>query len=120
MPHKDVENYLSALTSGLKNEQLLAEHYDTLMKLVTYCKANNIRLITILFPAFILDEKHPINIHTEKIADFFREQNIPVIEVSRLVREIPTEDVTVNNTDPHAGKMVQKIIAKEILKQFTH
>jgi len=68
-----------------------------------------------LFP-FLTDLEMSEAMYLNDIVNFFQADNISVINVSQLARNIPVAERIVNMNDTHASRKINHIIAQEILK----
>lgn len=108
------EPYTDFLNQAYRNDVVLSQHKDDLGLFIDYAKNNSIRLIVVIFP-FLYDVGTGDSFHINDIINYFETNNINVIDVSRLTKEIPANQRTVNINDSHASKRVNEIIAREIL-----
>lgn len=109
--------YITYLTKAYQDDAILSKHKKDLELFVNYAKENSIQLIVLVFPFFNDMEKSDA-LYVNDIANFFRMNEINVINVSALSRNIPLNERTVNKNDSHASKKLNKIIAQEILKKM--
>lgn len=116
-PHKDTQNYLDGLSSGIKNKELIKEHLQNCDLIINYCSENHIKLVFIAFPLFIVDEKNPFNTHAKFMLDYVASKSVETINVDSLTKDLKVEEKVVNNFDAHASKLVNKRIADFILKK---
>jgi len=84
---------------------------------VDYSKKYSIQLIVVLFP-FLTDLEMSEAMYLNDIVNFFQADNISVINVSQLARNIPVAERIVNMNDTHASRKINHIIAQEILKKL--
>lgn len=111
--------YITYLTNAYKNDNILSKHKNDLMLFVDYTRENSIQLIVVVFP-FLSDIEMGDSIYVNNIVNFFKSNNVNVINVSSLARDIPLDARTVNKNDSHASKKLNRIIAQEILKKFNY
>jgi hypothetical protein len=109
------EPYTDFLNQAYRNDVILSEHKNNLGLFIDYTRNNSIRLIVIVFP-FLYDVGTSDSFHVNNIINYFESNNINVIDVSRLIKDVPVDQRTVNVNDSHASKRVNEIIAREILK----
>lgn len=109
--------YITYLTKVYKNNVILSQHKDDLKLFVNYARENSIQLIVLVFP-FLNDMAKSDALYVNDIVNFFRMNEISVINVSAIARDIPLHERTVNKNDSHASKKLNKIIAQEILKRL--
>jgi lysophospholipase L1-like esterase len=114
-PRNDSANYWDFLIEAYNSEKTLQDHYGDLNKFVEYANNNNAELIVILFP-FIQDLAASEDLYLTKIRTFFESKDIKVLNVSPLIKDLPLSKTLVNNNDAHASKVVNKLVADEIIK----
>lgn len=96
---------------------MLSEHKNDLRLFVDYARENSIQLIVIVFP-FLADIEMSNSMYVSDIVNFFKANEVCVIDVSSLVKNIPVSERIVNINDGHASKKVNMIVAQEILKKL--
>jgi hypothetical protein len=109
--------YITYLTKAYKNDNILSKHKNDLMLFVDYTRENSIQLIVVVFP-FLADIEMSNSIYVNNIVNFLKSNNVNVINVSSLARDIPLDERTVNKNDSHASKKLNRIIAQGILKKL--
>lgn len=82
-----------------------------------YARENSIQLIVLVFP-FLVDVEMSDSLYVNDIVNFFRTNKVSVINVSQLVKDVPVSERIVNNNDNHPSKLVNRIVAPEILKKL--
>jgi len=120
-PRNYLNSYISSFESALKNNDALNPHLEDLNYIINYCKGNNIKLICVTIPVFILADEHPFNIHTNEVSKYFRDKGVDVVDVYTITKHIDRKNKVVNNTDTHASELVNSIIADSVsryLKQY--
>lgn len=109
--------YITFLTRAYKNDHMLSEHKNDLRLFVDYARENSIQLIVIVFP-FLADIEMSNSMYVSDIVNFFKANEVCVIDVSSVVKDIPVSERIVNINDGHASKIVNMIVAQEILKKL--
>jgi hypothetical protein len=109
--------YINYLTKAYKNDNILSKHKADLRAFADYAGKNSIQLIVVVFP-FLADVEMSDSMYVTDIVRFFKADNISVINVSQLVKDIPVPERIVNKNDTHASKKLNEIVAREILKKL--
>jgi hypothetical protein len=118
LPHSNITiPYVSSLYYAYKNDYILSQHKAELMSFVDYARENSIELIVTVFPYF-LDIEMSDSMYAVDISNFFRANKVSVINVSQLVKNIPVSERIINKNDFHASKLVNRIVAQEILRKL--
>lgn len=115
-PHKDAQSYLDGLENGCKNKDLMKEHLQDCDAMINYCADNNIKLVFIGFPLFVVDDNNIFNKHNKFMLDYFASKSIATVDVNAITKNLTTKQKVVNNFDMHASKLVNKKVAEYILK----
>ena len=82
-----------------------------------YAKENSIQFIVVIFP-FLGDLEMSDVVYGNNVANYFKANNVSIINVSQLVKNVPLEERMVSKRDIHASIKVNKIVAEEILKKL--
>ena len=101
-------------------KDLLAMHLADLDKFISFCNKANIPLIVVSFPALNEGIAFTKMIVNNPIEEYFEKRNITAISVYDLVKDLPSEQRTVNSNDSHPSALVHKIIAAKLLKNITN
>lgn len=115
VPH--LVKLIQGLKHAYKNDYTSAKHKKDLMKFVVYAKENSIQLIVVVFP-FMNGVEISDSFYVNDITGFFQANNVSVVNVSPLVKDIPVSKRIVSGQDAHPSKKVNKIVADEILKKL--
>ncbi len=110
-------SYISYLTKVYKNDNILSKHKDDLGMFISYAKGNAIQLIVVVFP-FLTEVETSDAMYVNDIVKYFNDNKISVINVSRLVKDIPVNERIVNRNDSHPSVKLNKIVAQEILNKL--
>lgn len=114
-PRDYFQPYLHYLQRAYKNKTILNEHKGHLELFINYARQNSINFIVVIFP-FLQDIEMSDAMYVDNIVNLFESHNIPTINVSSLVKDVPVKERIVNVNDAHASVKVNKIVADEILK----
>lgn len=109
--------YVTYLTRAYKDNIILSKHKEDLKLFVDYSGKNSIQLIVVVFP-FLTDLEMSDSMYLDDIVNFFQANNINVINVSQLAKNIPVAERIVNVNDTHASGKLNNIVAQEILKKL--
>jgi len=110
-------SYITYLAKAYKDDNILSKHKDDLKLFVDYSQTNSVQLIVVVFP-FLTDLEMSDSMYLNDIVSFFNANKISVINVSQLAKNIPVTERIVNINDTHASKILNNIIAQEILKKL--
>ena len=111
------DSYNNFLSLAYNNDTILSKHKDDLGLFVNYAKKNSLKLIVVVFPYLHNLEKSDA-LYGNSIVNYFAEKNVSTINVSQLVKDIPISKRIINKNDGHASKIVNKLVAQEILKRL--
>ena len=122
-PQKLFDKYLENINDNpillYLQKEPLNRHLSDLMKFIDYSKRDSIPLLAISFPSLNNTIAFSQMIVCAPVEIFFEEQDIPVISVYGLVKDIPASGRTVNSNDAHPSVLVHQLIADELYKILT-
>ena len=106
------DDYWNYLVQSYNNEDIWKTHAAQLQQFVDYKKSRNIALFVVVWPnLFRVSESEYI---TSKVAEFFRTQSIPVLDLAKSFRGRKTSDLVVNMLDGHANPRTNEEVANLI------
>ena len=111
-PHADVQPYVDFLKTAYTTPDILERHLTDLAKFTNFARQGNIPLIVVIFP--FMSDTAGSTFFTTSIREFFEESDVPVIDVSTLLVDIPLAERIVNSNDRHASRQVHKLVADEL------
>ena len=108
------DDYVNALKSKFHNKSLWFKHKEDLNEIITYCNNHDTKLYVLIMPFIqcIKDSKF----YTDKLLNFFVNQNIECVDIGELLINEKTSDIVVNRFDSHLNEKGNLIIAKKLLK----
>jgi len=115
-PHDNI-SYEKFLVQAFNNQVVLAKHEDDLRLFVDFAQKNSIKLIVLVFPQ-LENTEWSDRLYGHHVVSFFKANNVDVINVSELVKNIPIPERIISKNDRHASAKVNRIIAREILKKI--
>jgi hypothetical protein len=116
-PHSGEYDYLAELKKAYSNSLILKDHLLSLKKFTDYAYANNIKLYVVMFP--FLQNLDVSNQLAVPVKQYFTSENVDVIEVSKLVTDLPIKDRVVNVNDFHSSPLVNERVAQAITNLIT-
>ncbi|ADB40237.1 SGNH/GDSL hydrolase family protein [Spirosoma linguale] len=93
---------------------IINDHLSDLNQFITYAKENNSRLYVVMFPF-----SHNIEQTTEyvkPVVNFFRSNNVPMLDVGKLMLDLPMTDRVVGRNDGHASPIVNQRVGDALFK----
>ncbi|WP_128543023.1 SGNH/GDSL hydrolase family protein [Larkinella soli] len=96
---------------------ILGAHLSDLNQFVTYCRTNSIPLYVVLFPFSHNLEK--TTQYTRPVVEFFQKNQVPVLLVSSLVKDIDPADRIVGRNDFHASAVVNQRVGEQLSRMMT-
>ncbi|GAB3340320.1 hypothetical protein GCM10027299_53640 [Larkinella ripae] len=97
--------------------QIINGHLSDLGQFTTYCETNKVPLYVVLFPFSHNLEK--TTAYTRPVVDFFRQHNVPVLEVGSLIKDIDPKDRIVGRNDFHASAAVNQRVGEALYRTMT-
>ncbi|UFH56411.1 SGNH/GDSL hydrolase family protein [Spirosoma sp. KNUC1025] len=113
-PHGNFAPFDNYARTAYGTPAIINDHLSDLNQFVEYAKANNARLYVVLFP-FVHDLKKSAE-YTKPVVDFFQKNNVPVLEVGKLIGDIDVKDRVVGRNDGHASPLVNERVGEALFK----
>ncbi|SOD92337.1 SGNH/GDSL hydrolase family protein [Spirosoma fluviale] len=91
---------------------IINDHLSDLNQFITYAKDNNARLYVVMFPF-----SHNIEQTAEyvkPVVDFFRSNNVPMLDAGKLMLDLPMADRVVGRNDGHASPIVNQRVGEAL------
>jgi hypothetical protein len=100
---------------GLYEDPGVWETYRSLLlDIKNFAEAQNIQLLVVAFPDLQnIEESHPI---ISQIGDLYREQNVPVLDVTELLEGNDSQTLTVSTIDEHPNERLHQLVAEELYR----
>jgi hypothetical protein len=120
MPHGDMEPYIDFIHKAYHDSIIFQAYLNDIKLFTDYCSRCNIPLLVLVFP-FLQDLETSRTMFVDKMCQYFDQQDIPYIDVSRVVEGISVPDRTINNNDSHSSAQTNRLITdamKPIMLKF--
>ena len=114
-PHFMIADYKTYLTDSYRNPAVDMEHKKVITQIISYCKANNIRLVFLTIP--LPSEYAYSNALTKNMEQLFADSNLININPTPALDTIPLKEIMVNNVDTHLNERGNRILANQILEK---
>ncbi|MFQ5560991.1 MAG: SGNH/GDSL hydrolase family protein [Nitrospinota bacterium] len=111
------EEFRSVFLESYRNEKIMESHLNDLNQFVELSKKTGISLIVVLFP-FLNDASNVSQVYMKPIESFFEGKNIPTLNVSDLISEIPLRKRTVHKRDSNPSALVHKKVGEELYRMI--
>ncbi|MBN1994163.1 MAG: SGNH/GDSL hydrolase family protein [Anaerolineae bacterium] len=109
-------DYLTWIASLYRNPELWWQHRQELFTIIEGAHAENIPLLVVVFPS--LDDVEKSRSITQIVVDFFREQNVPVLDISSLLAGRDPAETTTSPLDAHPNQAVNLEIAGQLYQMI--
>lgn len=113
-PHGNFAPFDTYVRTAYGTPAIINDHLSDLNQFVTYAKANNARLYVVLFP-FVHNLEQSAQ-YTKPVVDFFRKNNIPLLEVGKIIGDIDIKDRVVGRNDGHASPIVNQRVGEALFR----
>jgi FtsH-binding integral membrane protein len=113
LPHGDLVPFESGLESCYANPAALSLHLADLKRFVTFANEHRVPLLVVAFPHLVNTEASRRLI--EPVMRFFRDQRIPLLDVSPMVERLKPRDRIVNQNDAHPSVLLNHLVADSLL-----
>lgn len=114
--HDSSFDYVGHLHSKYSDPKTLFVHIKELAMLRALCETNDIDLYVVVFP-FLVDLKSS-EIYVDPVTQFFRNQNVPVLNVSEILKGIPIRERLVNSSDHHPSVKLHHLVAERLAEMI--
>lgn len=91
-------------------------HQQELLSIHKGAQAEQIPLLVVVFPGLTALEESKVV--TDRVVTLFREKGVPVVDVSKLVNEVPVKDRIASLVDPHPSELVNELVAEALYQEF--
>ncbi len=106
--------YWHWLLNMYDNPDIWAVYRSELLRFHEAAQMYGFNLIIVVFPEMqAVEESRPI---TSKVANLYREQGVPVLDVTDLVAGMDPVDLVANPVDSHPNEFVHGLVAEELYK----
>jgi len=117
IPQKEISNqYTDFLVSCYENSTIRDEHLRDLYSFIKISKTYNVKLIVMLVPN--LSRQEISDKYLPFVENLFVNNDIPVLNVSDLIRDMKMHKRIVNKNDGHPSVIVNKMMAEELYKML--
>ncbi|GAB4029774.1 SGNH/GDSL hydrolase family protein [Spirosoma jeollabukense] len=113
-PHGNFAPFDTYARTAYGTPAIINDHLNDLNQFVEYAKANNARLYVVMFP-FVHNLEQSAE-YTKPVVDFFRKNNVPILEVGKLIGDIDIKDRVVGRNDGHASPIVNKRVGEALFQ----
>ncbi|GAB3711538.1 hypothetical protein GCM10027592_49220 [Spirosoma flavus] len=91
-------------------------HLAELNQFIQYARQNNACIYVVLFPFMNNVEKSAE--YTRPVVDFFQQNNVPVLEVSKVIGDLAPAERVVGRNDGHASAVVNQRVGENLYKML--
>ncbi|MCH2370785.1 MAG: SGNH/GDSL hydrolase family protein [Pirellulales bacterium] len=120
------QQYLAYLQECYSNEMVWQHHRQQLQQVIELQHRGELniveetssarKLIVIVYPN--LKDIAATRSMSDKVADFFERQGVPVVNMADVLSGFSPKEITVNALDGHANEMVNRLLAEHLYKNF--
>ncbi|GAA4408734.1 hypothetical protein GCM10023187_31090 [Nibrella viscosa] len=114
LPHGKASSYLSYVRTAYTKPEIINAHLNDLNQIMAYARLHNAKMYLVLFPFSHNLEK--TTEYTQPVVDFFQKNNVPVLKVADLVRNIDPDDRIVGRNDAHASALVNRRVGEALFQ----
>ncbi len=108
----DQGHYWNWLLNTYSNPDIWQIYQAELLQAHHLVKERNGQLIVVVFPTInAIQESRPI---TSQVVNLYREQGVPVLDVTELVADLDPDDLVVNSVDSHPNELVHRLVAERL------
>lgn len=104
-PHGNFAPFDTYARTAYGTPAIINDHLSDLNKFITYAREQNARFYVVMFPFSHNIEKTAE--YVKPVVDFFQRNNVPVLDVGKLMTDIEPNDRVVGRNDGHASALVK-------------
>lgn len=87
-------------------------HQQELLTIYNGAASEGVKLIVVVFPGMTsVEQSREV---TSKVINFFRERQVPVLDVAELIKDAPAKQLVVNSLDAHPSEWVHQQVADKL------
>ncbi|MBD2700416.1 SGNH/GDSL hydrolase family protein [Spirosoma sp. BT702] len=113
-PHGNFKPFDNYARKAYGTDAITKAHLAELNQFIDYAHKYNSPLYVVMFPFMNNVEKSAE--YTAPVANFFREKNIPVLEVSKFIGDLSPAERVVGKNDGHASALVNQRVGENLFK----
>ena len=91
-------------------------HHQDLLSIHQGAQAEQIPLVVVVFPSMNRTEESKVV--TKRIINLFEERDVPVLDVSVVIEDIPVDERVASPFDPHPSELVHKLVAEALYQKL--
>lgn len=100
-----------------EDPEIWSRHLVTIDQLVNEARKQKSDLVVVIFPYLkFLNDPGPISHVAERIEQFLKSREVPVINLTPILSSYPPHQLVANSHDQHASELVHRIVADELYK----
>lgn len=116
VPHGTFSSFDDYMLKAYGTPAIINEHLRDLSRFVDYANRHHARLYVVLFPfLFNLDKTAT---YVKPVVNYFQSQNVPIVEVGKLIGDIDPKDRVVGRNDAHANPLVNQRTGEALFKMI--
>lgn len=111
-PQEWSDTYWAWLQGTYENPDIWSIYQSELLQIHYLAQKAGDQLIVVVFPELrAVEDSRPI---TARVVNLFREQGVPVLDVTDLVAGMDPADLVVNSVDSHPNEFVHRLVAEQL------
>lgn len=91
-------------------------HQQELLSIYEGTRSEQIPLFVVVFPSMLYLEDSKVA--TERVINLYQQQNVPVVDVAALVKDLPAKQRIASPMDTHASALVNQLVADKLYEMF--
>ncbi|GAB3995940.1 hypothetical protein GCM10028807_37430 [Spirosoma daeguense] len=113
-PHGNFTPFDNYARRAYGTETITKAHLAELNQFISYAQQHHARLYVVLFP--FMNNLDKSAEYTRSVVNFFRQKNVPVLEVGKIIGDLAPAERVVGRNDGHASAMVNERVGNELFK----
>ncbi len=111
-------NYFDVLIELFNDPKIWDLHKKEIEQICLDVNNSRAKLIVVTFP--LLTHKTNSTVLLERVKEIFNQNNVPVFDVSEVIKDLKENEVVVSKNDAHPSIKLHKLVAKKLYETITN
>lgn len=112
----NASSYLQFLEALYTNPDAWAAYTTQFQQIIDWCDQHHAHLMVVIFPSLV--DPSSTDFATDRVAAYFKEKGIPIVEVERLVDGWQPNDRVINRFDPHPSEKLDAAVGHALAERL--
>ena len=112
----NASSYVQFLEELYTNPEAWAAYTTEFQQIIDWCDQHHARLMVVIFPSLV--DPSSTDFATDRVAGFFQEKHIPILEVETLIDGWRPADRVINRFDPHPSEKLDAAVGHALAERL--